>query len=272
YYYPLADRFARYLEAIENEHEWHARRSPAGPPVAPPTILGVIGMRFIDDIAPVPPGTLHLRQEIEIKNWIRSDRMPILYGQFTDKSEKRGRKRFTFEAKCRDNTGLILGVTRVTMGFPEVEEGSGKKEEADRPERGKNELTAISRTLTQEKMTAYSEDSANARRGKSIHVHEEIAKAAGFETTVAQGLMAADYIGEMMERQLGRAWYEFAGLSVAFLAPPLCGQTLTTGGRLAEEHKEGAVVRQVYEVWCDNDAGETVAAGTATALAMAPAE
>ncbi|MCH8813722.1 MAG: MaoC family dehydratase [Chloroflexi bacterium] len=272
YYYPLEDRFARYLEAVENEHEWHTRRSPAGPPVAPSTILGVIGMRFIDDIAPVPPGTLHIRQEIEIKNWIRSDRVPILYGEFTDKSEKRGRKRFTFEASCRDGTGLILGTTSVTMAFPVEEEGRGQNEGAERPGQGKNELTAISRTLTQEKMTAYSEDSANAQRGKSIHIQADIAKAAGFETTVAQGLMAADYIGEMMERKLGRAWYESAGLSLAFLAPPLCGQTLTTGGRLAEEHEEGAVVRQVYEVWCDNDAGETVAAGTATALAIPSAE
>ena len=269
YYYPLADRFARFLEAVENEDEdeWHTRRSPAGPPVASSTILGVIGMRFIDDVAPVPPGTLHVRQEIEIKNSIRSDRWPILYGEFTDKSEKRSRKRFTFEAKCRDNTGLIMGVTRVTMAFPPDGEAETSDRDRKAPER-KNELTAISRTLTQEKMTAYSEDSANAKRGKSIHVQPDIAKAAGFETTVAQGLMAADYIGEMMERQLGRAWYEFAGLSVAFLAPPLCGQTLTTGGRLAEEHEEGAVVRQVYEVWCDNDAGETVAAGTATALAI----
>lgn len=240
YYYPLADRFAPCVEAIENDHEWHKRRSPAGPPVAPPTLLGLIGVRFVDDVGQVPPGTVHVRQEIEIKNSIRSDRKPILYGQFTDKSEKQ----VTFEAKCRDDTGLILGVTRVTMGIAGVEEGSGKKEEGH----GKNELTAISRTLTEEKIAAYSEGLASAQ----------------------PGLMAFDYIGEMMERHLERAWYEYAGLSITFLTPPQEGQTLTTGGRLAEEHEEGAVIRQVYEVWCDNDAGETVAAGTATALAIPP--
>jgi hypothetical protein len=252
YYYPLADRFERYMEAIENDHEWHTRRSPAGPPVAPPTLLGLIGMRFIEDVAPVPAGTMHVRQEIEIKNSIRSDRQPISYGQFTDKSEKRGRQRFTFEARCRDSTGLILGVSKVTM---EDEQGSGNTSTGlrtgkEQGEHGSNELTAISRKLTAERIAAYSEGSASPQ----------------------PQLMAFDYVGEMMERQLGRAWYEFAGLSMSFLAPVLEGQTLTTGGRLAEEREEGAVIRQTYDVWCDNDAGETVAAGTATALAIPPSD
>lgn len=273
YYYPLADRAARYLEAIENDHEWHHRRSHAGPPVAPPTILGIIGMRFLDDVGPVPPGTVHLRQGIEITNTLRLDRRPVLYGQFIDKQEKRGRKRFTFEGRCRDDTGIIVGVTRVTMVFPPEEEGSVKEEEGSRKkegggagERPKSELSATIRTLSQEKMTAYAEDSANHLRGKSIHTSEEVAKSAGFPTTVANGLMAFDYIGEMMERELGRAWYENATLTTTFLAPPLCGQTLTTGGRLAEEREEGAVIRRVYDVWCDNDAEQTIAAGQATAL------
>lgn len=264
YYYPLGDRAARYLEAIENSHEWHHRRSPAGAPVAPPTLLGLIGLRFLDDVGPVPPGTVHARQEIEIRNAIRLDRRPVLYGQFIDKSEKRGRKRFTFEGRCRDETGLLLGATRVTMVFPGESDGGEKS--PDRPGHGKNELTAVGHELTQEKMTAYAEDSANHIRGKSIHTQEDVAKAAGFATTVANGLMAFDYIGEMMERELERKWYEFATLSVAFPAPPLRGQTLTTGGRVAEEKAEGAVTRRVYEVWCDNDAGKTVAAGKATAM------
>lgn len=266
YKYPLADRAARYLEAIENDHEWHHRRSHAGPPVAPPTILGLMGMRFLDEVGPVPPGTVHARQEIEILNTVRFDRRPVLYGRFIDKSEKRGRKRFTFEARCRDDTGIVIGKTRVTMVFPAEEEGSRKQEEGKKAEHGESELTAVTHTLTHEKMTAYAEDSANHLRGKSIHTDESVAKAAGFPTTVAHGLMAFDYIGEMMEKELGRFWYEHASLSVAFLAPPLRGQTLTTGGRLAEEEPDGAVLRRVYEVWCDNDEGQTVAAGTATAL------
>jgi len=275
YYYPLKERIGRHLEAVENAHPWHNGRSPWGPPVAPPTILGNAAMRFLDDFGPVPPGTLHAKQEIETAAALRLDRRPIGYGKFADKYEKRGRRWFVFETRWRDETGLIIGKSRITMVFPKEEgrrkeEGGGEprteKQEAE-PAR-KSELAAITRVLTQEKMTAYSEDSANALRGSSIHVQPEAAKAAGFERTVAQGLMAADYIGELMEEALGREWYEYAGLSVTFLKPILCGDRLTANGRLKEEAEEGAVVRRVYELWCENQQGDVVAAGTGSSLVM----
>jgi acyl dehydratase len=137
-----------------------------------------------------------------------------------------------------------------------------KPEEAPR----KPELTPITRLLTQQRLTAYSEDSANALRGMSIHVQSEAAKKAGFDKTVAQGLMSADYISEMLTALLGKDWFENTALSLAFLKPVLCGETLTANGRLAEAVQDGAVVRRLYEVWCENAAGDTVTAGTATAL------
>ncbi|TMB66657.1 MAG: hypothetical protein E6J43_10210 [Chloroflexi bacterium] len=257
--YPLKERIARHLEAVENEHPWHRERSPWGPPVAPPSILGNAALRFLDSISPVPPGTLHAKHEIETTAALRVDRQPVGYGRFTDKYEKRGRRWFVFETRWRDETGLIIGKSKLTMAF--LEEGGSRKEEegGQKPEIGerKGELTAILRTLTQEKMTAYSEDSANAVRGMSIHVQSEAAKKAGFETTVAQGLMSAEYISEMMTSLLGKEWFESAKLSLAFLRPVLSGETLSTNGRLAESALDGAVVRRVYE---------TVTAGTATAL------
>lgn len=266
--YPLAERIERYLEATENAHPWHRQRSPWGPPVAPPSILGVAAMRFMDTLGPVPPGTLHAKQEIETEKALRLDRRPIAYGELTDKFEKRGRKYFTFEARFRDETGIILGHSRVTMAFPPEAAGHGAEKEPREESDRKGGLTPITRTLTQEKMTAYSEDSANAERGQSIHVQPEVAAKAGFDRTVAQGLMAADYMSELMTAEFGKEWFEFSGLSVAFLRPILCGDTITANGRVAEEVAEGAVVRKVYEVWAENERGEAVAAGHAHSLVM----
>jgi acyl dehydratase len=274
--YPLKERIARHLEAVENAHPWHHERSPWGPPVAPPTILGNAAMRFLDSIGPVPPGTLHAKQEIETAATLRLDRQPVGYGTFTDKYERRGRNWFVFETRWRDETGLIIGRSVLTMAFAK-EQGAGSQEQeksekseaaARKPEERerKGELTPVTRTLTQERLTAYSEDSANALRGMSIHVQPEAAKKAGFDRTVAQGLMSADYISEMLTALLGKEWFENAKLSLVFLKPVLCGETLTVNGRLAEAVEDGAVVRRVYDVWCENPAGEAVAAGTATAL------
>jgi acyl dehydratase len=274
--YPLKDRISRHLEAIENAHPWHHERSPWGPPVAPPTILGNAAMRFLDTIGPVPPGTLHAKQEIETAAALRLARQPVGYGRFADKYERRGRKWFVFETRWRDETGLLIGHSALTMAFPK-EPGAGSNEPegekksraaTEKPEEAprKPELTPITRLLTQERLTAYSEDSANALRGMSIHVQPEAANKAGFDTTVAQGLMSADYISEMLTALLGKEWFENATLSLAFLKPVFCGESVTANGRLAEAAQAGAVVRRVYDVWCGTAAGGTVTAGTATAL------
>ncbi len=266
YKYPLKERIERHLEAVENQHPWHRDRSPWGPPVAPPAILGNMGMRFLDQVGPVPPGTLHAKQEIEIVSAIRLDRQPIGYGVFTDKVEKRGRKRFTFDSKWRDETGLILGHSRMEMVLPGAGQGEANaKVEQEEPLRA-GEFQPITRTLTQDKLTAYSEDSANALRGQSIHVQPGIAKKAGFPTTVAQGLMSADYMSELLENELGREWYDYARLSVAFIRPVLCGDTLTANARLAESSEDGAMTRQVYELWCENQRGDLVSSARATVL------
>jgi acyl dehydratase len=266
YYYPLQDRVARTLEATENEHPWHRARSPWGPPVAPPSIVGNICMRFIDWIAPVPPGTLHVKQEIETQAALRLDRHPLGYGKFVEKYERRGRRWAVFEARFRDETGLLIGHGRTTICFPGTVETKDepRKEHAQIDRKG--ELTPITRTITQEKITAFSEDSYNAQNARSIHLHPVIAKEHGYEKTVAQGAMVADYMSELMTNVFQKEWFEYADLSVVFLHPVLDGDTITANGALKEAETQGAVVRKVYHVWAENQAGDAVAVGTASSL------
>lgn len=268
YYYPLRERIARILEATENVHPWHRARSPWGPPVAPPSVLGNINMRFIDTIAPVPPGTLHARQDVETLAALRIDRKPLGYGKFTEKYERRGRRWAVFEARYRDETGLLIGHARTTIVFPDRVETDDPVGE-QKPDTAHNgELKAISRTLTQERMTAFSEDSYNAQHDRSIHVHPVIAREQGYEKTVAQGMMTADYISELMTGVFGKQWFENAKLSLVFLAPVLRDDTVTVNARLKEAPQEGAVVRKVYDVWAENQRGDTVALGSASSLVM----
>jgi acyl dehydratase len=269
YKYPLADRIGRYLEAVQNEHPWHRERSPWGPPVAPPTILAAASLRFIDAVATVPPGTLHASQELETAAALRLDRQPIGYGRFTEKYERRGRRWFDFEIHWRDETGLILGRTCTTMTFPGIVDTKDEGPAAPSiPKPADGELPAITRVLSQERITAYTEDSANALRGQSIHIHPDIAKAAGFEATVAQGMMAADYMSEIMTNAFRKDWFASAGLSVTFLKPMLCGDMITVHAVPSAGEPVGAVVRKKFSTWAENQRGETVAAGTAFSLVM----
>jgi len=261
----------RYLGAVDNAFPWHRDGSPWGPPVAPPALLGNAGLRFIDSIAPVPPGTLHAKQEIELSNALRRDRELIGYGRFVEKYERRGRRWFVFSARFRDGSGLLVGHATVTMAFPEVTgtEGKGRgKREGDSGPRVAA-LTLPPRSLSREKIAAYSEDSANARRGQSIHANPHIAAAKGFPDAVAQGMMSADYISELMTGRFERGWLLHGRLSLAFVAPSFAGDTLTAKAAKREEQDEGAFIRHVYDAWCENQRGEVVTVGTASAVVAA---
>lgn len=278
--YPWRERIERYLEATENAFPWHRDRSPWGPPIAPPSILGNAAMRFIDSIAPVPPGTMHAKFDLQITNALRGDRELVGYGQFVEKYEKRGRRWFVFTARFRDGPGLMMAHSTITMAFPGDTEPFDKAQdrqgtrntehEAAKLTPAKADLSLGPRTLTQEKMTAYSEDSANHQRGQSIHTQPEVAKAKGFPTTVAQGLMSADLISEMMTVAFERGYLLNGRLSLAFLRPVFCGDSLTAKAALREESDEGAFTRRVYDAWCENQAGEVVTAGTASGVVSAP--
>jgi len=263
---PLIDR---YLGAVENRFPWHRDGSPWGPAVAPPALLGNAGLRFIDSIAPVPPGTLHARQEIEISNALRRDRELIGYGRFAEKYERRGRRWFIFSARFRDGSGLLVGHSTVTMAFPEKAEGGEGGEKKARTAPPRAELALPPRALSRENIAAYSEDSANARRGQSIHANPHIAEAKGFPDAVAQGMMSADYISELMTGRFERGWLLQGRLSLAFVAPSFAGDTLTAKAAKREEQDEGAFTRHVYDAWCENQRGEVVTAGTASGVVTA---
>ncbi len=179
-----------------------------------------------------------------------------------------------FNVRWRDGSGLIVGHSSASLVLPEEAKAKGEGEEEERREKrarpkGKGKLTAITRKLTQERMTAYSQDSANTQRGQSIHTDPEVAKAHGFKDSVAQALMTADYISEMMTGQFKQGWLLHGKLSLAFVGPAFRGDTLTASGSLREDLDEGAFTRRVYDVWCENQDGETVTVGTASGVVQA---
>lgn len=115
-------------------------------------------------------------------------------------------------------------------------------------------------------MTAYSEEGQTAKRGISIHINEEVAREAGYRGTLAQGLMSADYLSEMMAEAFGRGWIQGGRLSVKLIVPVYAGDEITAKGVIKEIIPEGEAQRVVVDVWCENQRGQQVTVGTASAL------
>ncbi len=128
------------------------------------------------------------------------------------------------------------------------------------------ELPPITRQMTQERMNFYSGDSLTAKRGTSIHIYKEMARKAGHRDTIAQGLMSAEQISEMLTDAFGEGWIAGGKLSVAFIAPVFPGDVITSCARVTSIEDEGGKRRVECEVWCLNQEGRKVTVGTASAL------
>jgi acyl dehydratase len=124
-----------------------------------------------------------------------------------------------------------------------------------------HELPPLEKELTQRHIDAYS-----GVRARSIHSDEEWARRKGFRTTLAQGMMSTAYVSEMMTRLLGAGFVKGGTMSVTFVQPVYAGDRLTVRGVVKELRPEGAAIRVVVDVWCENQHGQKTAVGTASGV------
>lgn len=123
------------------------------------------------------------------------------------------------------------------------------------------ELPSLVKEISQRQIDAYS-----VVRAKSIHTDEAWAKAKGFRTTLAQGMMSTAYVSEMMTKLCGAGFVKGGTISVAFIKPVYAGDRLTVRGVVKEKTAETGGTRVVVDVWCENQHGEKTAAGTASGV------
>ena len=122
-------------------------------------------------------------------------------------------------------------------------------------------LPPLEKELTQRHIDAYS-----GVRTRSIHTDEAWARAKGFRTTLAQGMMSTAYVSEMLTRLLGAGFIRGGTMSVAFVQPVYAGDRLTVQGVVKEIRPEADAMRVVVDVWCENQHGQKTAVGTASGL------
>jgi len=116
--------------------------------------------------------------------------------------------------------------------------------------------------MTQAKMEAYSRLEGEV----SIHTDDELAKKVGLPGTVAAGMMLVDYLSEMLTNFFGTGWIQGGKIAVSFILPVRAGDGVTAKGVVRDKLSEGPATRLILDVWCENQRGEKVTAGTASGL------
>lgn len=123
------------------------------------------------------------------------------------------------------------------------------------------EIPSVRKEVTLDRMRLYTQWTE-----RNMHTDWEWAEKAGVPAPVAQGLMPSTYISEMLTAFLGENWLKGGKLLVKFIAYTLPMDTLTARGFIKEVAPEGDGVRLTMEVWCENQHGNKVTVGTASAV------
>src|SRR5690349_2840279 len=93
-----------------------------------------------------------------------------------------------------------------------------------------DEVAPLRRTVTQEQISAYA---LAAGDPNPIHTDEELAKAFGFPTTIAHGMLSLAILAECVARWAG-GYDRVQHLEVRFSKPLLRGDTIICTGRVTE--------------------------------------
>ena len=122
-------------------------------------------------------------------------------------------------------------------------------------------LPIIAQLITQSMIIDYSKVSNDFN---PIHLDSTFAIEAGFDTTIAHGMMVLSYISEMMTMAFGTKWATTGQLKVKFRSPVLSGESIETFGELSRTTKDNNLNKAFYKVGINNKNGGLVITGEAT--------
>jgi acyl dehydratase len=115
-----------------------------------------------------------------------------------------------------------------------------------------DEMTALSRTVTQEQITAYADASGDHN---PIHVDPEFARSVGLPGTIAHGLLDMAILTEALGRWAG-GYEQVASMACRFSKPLLPGETVTCTGRVTAIDESAGIA--TLELEAISSSGERV--------------
>jgi acyl dehydratase len=115
-----------------------------------------------------------------------------------------------------------------------------------------NEITPLSRRVTQDQINAYAEASGDHN---PIHVNEEFARMVGLPGTIAHGLLDLGILVDAIARWAGGSEH-VASVSCRFSKPLLPGDVITCTGRVVDIDAESGLA--TLEVEAVSDRGDRV--------------
>jgi acyl dehydratase len=101
---------------------------------------------------------------------------------------------------------------------------------------------------------------------KNIHSDPDAARAEGLSEPVGSAPSFFAMVTRAMTMCFGTGWVVGGRTTLKMIKPVFARNFVTAKGVLREKQPEGDVVRYVFDVWVENEQGEKVVVGKASAL------
>jgi acyl dehydratase len=121
------------------------------------------------------------------------------------------------------------------------------------------DLQKITKRITMDQMARYS-------GAGNFHSDDGEGAQLGLGGAIVQGGQLVGYLDEMLVRSLGEGFIIGGEIAVNFIRPARPGDTVTTNGTLTATAEKDAKPHGTFEIWLENQAGEKLVVGTASAF------
>jgi acyl dehydratase len=257
--------------------DWHVKSSPYGDPVATIWTSYRAERRLLSDYVNVRG--LVVGVDFESFHPLQAG-MYWLTVSITEKWQAKGRDFFKYEVICTDESGREMYRLRRTnvMQFRNTE-GQAREYEVEKADTGRQDEPTVSRDtpighelepvpldLTNGAIVAMEMGSfSHPDAPRNIHSDHEAAAREGLPALVGAGPHMASPISHMMLNSFRAGWTEGGKLDIRFKMLGLPGQLLAKGV-VKSKADEGPSVRVHCDVWVENQDGDILVAGQASAL------
>lgn len=204
-------RVAAYLRAVGNGLPIYADAGLVPPLYAAAASLGLL----LRELA-LPAGTVHSLQETEALAPIPIGQQLRATASLERPRVRAGLKFLTATCGVHTPEGRCAMTSKSTVMLTEnAPAGEPRERRQARPPAGgkAGTLPVVSRTITQERLTAYALASGD---DNPLHLDAAFAATTQFGGIIAHGMLTLAFVDQMMAAALGRAWLEKGSLRVRF--------------------------------------------------------
>jgi len=134
-----------------------------------------------------------------------------------------------------------------------------------------DELPAISRRMTRERMRWYADallgtsepEPAAMIAGANVHTDDEFARGEGLSGIISDGMISTNWISSLLVKGFGRTYLERGSLQTKFIRPIFEDQMITARAVVRSIRPAQRGVDVELEVWCEDEVGQKHTVGTA---------